>query len=1492
MDSSSDQSLRGLRWDSAQVRQVAASGESMYDDAFTIQCVERVHVIELNYVSGMVPFLLALIYDRKQGLLLNAKKTHMVLTALEELRKFMMVKNQPNKNRQKLMRNLRVIDLLVKILQCPLDGVADEQNLILVFKEAYEILYTYMIGKSRKNALYFAKYIEFFQTQFTQKGGIGLNVAQMIVELIRDKRKIVDRITHSQIDEFVSLLETSQNYRFLDLLQVLCVCDDVAIPNNQSYIVERWMDHGRKGVFLTARGQDINRMPNILYVSTNNGHSWQALHEFLDESNPSYDKDHHDFLIHQLDLYKALCHGRNDYAINMITKELRYLTWEETFLSLRSDILPDAIRAKYCDLTIGLFVDVGNNYSVLDHPNICFVYDYVGSKDEEKSQGDFIVKELVAIFPVLRDWIAEFLEMNNCMVASEIGHNMLVEQVLRLLYHLVKFGYYMDSEDVQNLLPRLFNLLDGRRDLPFPKDKGKVSFSEVCKKTGSYTEVFEQRYSSTCFSKESMRQVIQFQTLERYDESRETEIVVNAKYQVLDILDLLLTYQRNSRLQIPRGSQKPVSKGKGDYKMSVWYIGSDSSFTGTVRCQSGTLAFIHPLQGLDYMMSVWYIDTDSSFTGTVRCQSGTFTGTVGCQSGTLAFIHPLQGLDYMMSVWYIDTDSSFTGTVRCQSGTFTGTVGCQSGTLAFIHPLQGLDYKMSVWYIGSDSSFTGTVRCQSGTLAFIHPLQGLDYMMSVWYIDTDSSFTGTVRCQSGTLALIHPLWGTSFVGKFKVAEQSAGQRKQLTVTVPLLYDTFDPHDQSKKALSLQGKVNKELINMFNLSAIFDIELLTKILMDLTNYKYNKIITKSLNILNKIYSSKRNAFRLASKAQILLTQDSARVHREVLKNMPILRRLARAKLDDQQVKLMGNILDDLAEFCHLPMTPDEPHPMNQNIMVSNGILTVLFDVLVQEIDTKLLGQQYSGMTDIFKKAFYLLKLLARENGRVQHHIFERLDILLDVHVVQSDLAIALKEVFCGNQATCLKISPRQIQKIVNRAAEQQEKAPEFLDLLGMIVKVVGTGLTLKRNQAYVMKYIMQNYRKVAFVLDLQREEREKILTNPNRISTLRYYISLLDLLAACAEGENMFIESLCQTILPLDDLLWVLNNDKVENVYKKPFLKCLHHVYLKSGDTVMETGASEMSHFGDLWEFLSNVSVDMNRLTDSVKEDPDKIGTHLKTAPEKSSQASAPDFESSAYGSVLFFLDGVLPFLEAFYRDFYYPDPQSHGTETDETDHLAKAVVLFGEVVGPLLYKPHHMKNLVNCLTTIVPISNMPNSNLEHVLDRFASGITVEDTSSAVRRGNIEYYADEVEINAKFRTFTKNSSTVFYGHNTVTAQLKISSKREYTEIGGDEELPMGEEFQSHIKCFLNSSEKKPDKRVEWTEKLITQLHISMEVKRMTESARLEMDELNIKCLQILRGIIHNEERKLPEDWATRTTEPKIEKYDSLIEQLSYIIVLAT
>ena len=52
------------------------------------------------------------------------------------------------------------------------------------------------------------------------------------------------------------------------------------------------------------------------------------------------------------------------------------------------------------------------------------------------------------------------------------------------------------------------------------------------------------------------------------------------------------------------------------------------------------------------------------------------------------------------------------------------------------------------------------------------------------------------------------------------------------------------------------------------------------------------------------------------------------------------------------------------------------------------------------------------------------------------------------------AIKLRlQAFRGNQVTCLKILPQQIQEIVDLVGQHQEKAPEFLDLLNIIVKVV-------------------------------------------------------------------------------------------------------------------------------------------------------------------------------------------------------------------------------------------------------------------------------------------------------------------------------------------------------------------------------------------------------------------------------------------------------
>ena len=46
--------------------------------------------------------------------------------------------------------------------------------------------------------------------------------------------------------------------------------------------------------------------------------------------------------------------------------------------------------------------------------------------------------------------------------------------------------------------------------------------------------------------------------------------------------------------------------------------------------------------------------------------------------------------------------------------------------------------------------------------------------------------------------------------------------------------------------------------------------------------------------------------------------------------------------------------------------------------------------------------------------------------------------------------------------------------------------------------------------------------------------------------------------------------------------------------------------------------------------------------------------------------------------------------------------------------------------------------------------------------------------------------------------------------------------EYTEMGSNEELPLGEEFQSLVRCFTDIHEKKPAKRYLPGKKLLQQL----------------------------------------------------------------------
>ena len=77
--------------------------------------------------------------------------------------------------------------------------------------------------------------------------------------------------------------------------------------------------------------------------------------------------------------------------------------------------------------------------------------------------------------------------------------------------------------------------------------------------------------------------------------------------------------------------------------------------------------------------------------------------------------------------------------------------------------------------------------------------------------------------------------------------------------------------------------------------------------------------------------------------------------------------------------------------------------------------------------------------------------------------------------------------------------------------------------------------------------------------------------------LSLLLAMTDLLASCAEGENLFIESVCQKIFSVEELLTVLNSPRLLSERKRPFARFLVSVYMNTASDKHSSGAAHLSH---------------------------------------------------------------------------------------------------------------------------------------------------------------------------------------------------------------------------------------------------------------------------------------------------------------------------
>ena len=108
------------------------------------------------------------------------------------------------------------------------------------------------------------------------------------------------------------------------------------------------------------------------------------------------------------------------------------------------------------------------------------------------------------------------------------------------------------------------------------------------------------------------------------------------------------------------------------------------------------------------------------------------------------------------------------------------------------------------------------------------------------------------------------------------------------------------------------------------------------LLDLANYKYDKIVQQSLLLLDRYYTSETDIFEKAMKSQLINTYESTQMYN---------------RLKDLLLRLVGflrssGVADDsgpspvavLTKYCWLENEVEgfEPHEINQSIILSFGM----------------------------------------------------------------------------------------------------------------------------------------------------------------------------------------------------------------------------------------------------------------------------------------------------------------------------------------------------------------------------------------------------------------------------------------------------------------------------------------------------------------------------------------------------------------------------
>uniref|UniRef100_A0AAR2JW61 Inositol 1,4,5-trisphosphate receptor n=1 Tax=Pygocentrus nattereri TaxID=42514 RepID=A0AAR2JW61_PYGNA len=396
----------------------------------------------------------------------------------------------------------------------------------------------------------------------------------------------------------------------------------------------------------------------------------------------------------------------------------------------------------------------------------------------------------------------------------------------------------------------------------------------------------------------------------------------------------------------------------------------------------------------------------------------------------------------------------------------------------------------------------------------------------------------------------------------------------------------------------------------------------RVLLHLTMHDYPPLVSGALHLLFRHFSQRQEVLMAFKQVQLLVTSQDVDNYKQIKSDLDQLRSIVE-KSELWVYKRQGDDAldggDGPADSDHKKKKPESTSSYNYRVV--KEILLRLSKLCVQEgssgkkskkqqqrllrnmgahsVVLELLQIPYEKdvrMQEIMKLAHEFLQNFCAGNQQNQALLHKHINLFLNPGILE---AVTMQHIFMNNFQLCSEINERVVQHFVH-CIETHGRHVQYLKFLQTIVKAENK--FIKKCQDIVMAELVNAGEDVLVfyndrasfqtLVQMMRSERDRMDEN----SPLMYHIHLVELLAVCTEGKNVYTEIKCNSLLPLDDIVRVVTHEDCIPEVKTAYIDFLNHCYV---DTEVEM--KEIYTSNHMWKLFENFLVDICRVCNNTSD---------------------------------------------------------------------------------------------------------------------------------------------------------------------------------------------------------------------------------------------------------------------------------------------------